>query len=106
MFDIKLLKIAVVLPFAFACSTISVQDDTPPPVELVAALTAVVPDAEPSELKCTGGTGPGQTRTCTSDFVWVCPEGWSACTAEGAKTCCEKTFDVTDTGIDGLTTTG
>jgi hypothetical protein len=38
------------------------------------------------ELKCTSS---GQTHTCTSDYAFVCPSGWSACKLTGgAKTCC------------------
>ncbi len=106
MFDIKVLKIAVVLPFAFACTTVAVQEAVTPPPEIIAAIAQSSGVADDDGPTCTGSTAPGRTMTCTSDLVFVCPEGWSACTAEGAKTCCEKTFDVTEIGIDGLTTTG
>jgi hypothetical protein len=41
-----------------------------------------------TELKCTQS---GAHVTCTSEFVWVCPAGWSACpSTRGVQTCCTK----------------
>ena len=105
MFDIKILMVVFVLPFAFACTTIAVQEAVTPPPEIIAATTQATGAADTDGPTCTGSTAPGRTMTCTSDLAYVCPDGWSACTQAGAATCCEKTFDVTDTGIDGLTTT-
>lgn len=50
-------------------------------------LTAL-PDSD--ELDCSTGNG---TITCTSDYAFPCPEGWSACSARGAATCCEKSLN-------------
>ena len=106
MFLNKPLHLALVLPFVFACATTVVEEAAPPPAELAMALSLAAPGADPTEITCTGGTGPGQTRTCTSDLIFPCVEGWTPCKAEGAKTCCKKTFDVTDTAISDLTSTG
>ncbi len=39
------------------------------------------------ELKCTGRAGHA---TCTSKYAFVCPSGWSACSAPPGGTCCTQ----------------
>lgn len=44
--------------------------------------------ADGTELRCSGPVGH---KTCTSNYAFVCPSGWHACTLKGeAKTCCTQ----------------
>jgi hypothetical protein len=52
-------------------------------IDLGLPLTSLPNDAE---LTCT----PGRVVRCTSGFAFPCPSGWTACSAAGAATCCEK----------------
>ncbi|KPA51687.1 hypothetical protein VT25_16395 [Photobacterium leiognathi subsp. mandapamensis] len=43
------------------------------------------------ELKCTGGS----IKTCTSNYVFPCPKGWTSCPLKGDnKTCCKQQIDL------------
>jgi hypothetical protein len=60
------------------------------------AMTVVAASPVDSFKAVAGGkplhcTSSGQHHTCTSDYAFVCPEGWSACSLSGkTKTCCTK----------------
>jgi hypothetical protein len=78
------------LSVSFFCLAVASCEKAPSGSGTVGSVDDVLSIIPPEEeLKCTGGGGSG--TVCTSDFAFVCPEGWSACPLEGDnKTCCKK----------------
>jgi hypothetical protein len=86
--------LSVVATAALSQNTLRQPTVTPPPA---GPQSLVQQPADPviDRLKASAGNTPltctssGTVHTCTSEYAWVCPEGWHACPlSPGVKTCC------------------